>query len=371
MKRFTQKNFIQTNLVEPIVNASLSFGGIDLRKKLMDRLHRVFSKTKKAVPAVSVQCTSGNRCEITITKSNIYITSNEGNSLHYLTNTTSINDLISEINSFGILNAILVSEEYGHLLAKGFADDTIVVTDVATLDYPTSELWQEMQVAAFDLEDQASRIQSAEQQMYFHSSDSDWLDYWASNYFGIERYNGENDIGYRFRAIKELLRPTQNNIALENIVRDALGIDARILDAQKYTDEIPLPFTASDANNRFLLDMAIPMEMDEASANILIERVKTLVRKYKAAGTDFLQTPLRKLNSPTEEVSPAETYAVGITMSGIADGLQDGPIRVGAGWKVGTPGLKVGQNTAIKEQAVIQILLASDNSNDSVYLIGG
>lgn len=370
MKRFTQANFIQTNMVEPFANTSSTSGKIDLRKKLIDRLHRVFDKNRRSMPVVSIQYT-GTRCEISISSENIYIASNEGTALYQFDNATTINDLITEINSYGILSASIIAEEYGLLLAKGFATDTIVATDATTLDYPTSKLWQEMQTAAFDLEDQAARIQSAEQQMYFHSSDSDWLDYWASNFFGIERYSGENDSEYRYRAVKELLRPTQNNIALENIVRDALGIDARILDAQKYTDEIPSPFTASDANNRFLLDMAIPMEMDEASANILIERVKTLVRKYKAAGTDFLQTPLRKLNSPTEEVAPAETYAVGITMSGIADGLQDGPIRVGAGWKVGTPGLKVGQNTAIKEQAVIQILLASDNSTDSVHLIGG
>lgn len=370
MKRFTQANFIQTSLVEPFVNTSSISGKIDLRKKLMDRLHRVFDKNRRSVPVVAVQY-YGTRCEITISNDHIYIAANKGTGIYQFTNTTTINDLIAEINSYGILTAFLTSEEYGSLLAKGFASDTIVVTDTTTLDYPTSKLWQEMQTAAFDLEDQASRIQSAEQQMYFHSSDSDWLDYWANTYFGIERYSGESDIDYRARAVKELLRPTQNNIALENIVKEAMGVDARILDAQKYVDEIPPPFTAADAYNRFLLDMAIPMEMDDTEANILIERVKAIVRKHKAAGTDFLQTPLRKLNSPAEEVIPIETYALNITMNTIADTLQDGPIRVGAGWKVGTPGLKVGQNSAIKEQAMVQILLASNNNTISVHLIGG
>ena len=118
-------------------------------------------------------------------------------------------------------------------------------------------------------------------------------------------------------------------------------------------------------------DVNYTMDMPAADADELILKIKNLVRKYKSAGTDFVEVPLRKLQATTENISTTETYHVTIDIPNIIETLLDGPIKVGAGWKVGTPGLKVGMNSAVKEQAFISVILAADDTTVEQYLVGG
>jgi hypothetical protein len=370
MKRFVQKDFWQLNFAEPVPDLAIS-KRTSMRQRLMDRLHRVFNKEPNNIPVVSLSY-SGAFCTITTTSDSIYVKSAEGNTLSYIDQGTTLSDLVDKLNTLSIFTANLVSAEYAEWLAIGLFEDTIQVgSEPIHLQYPQSHLWQENKTVGISLEEQSARISAAADQMYFHSSDSSWLDTWAKAYFGIERYSGETDTDYRTRAIKEIMRPTQNNVALENIIFDTLGIAAKILDAIPYASELPPPYTLADANNRFLLDMAISSELTETEAQELVERVKAVVRRHKAAGTDFLEVPLRKYHNPSESLSVKESYKLDIDIAGITETLQNGPIKVGAGWRVGTPGLKVGTNSWIKEQTFVRVIKISDGTVTAQYLIGG
>lgn len=368
MKRFVQKDFWQLNFTEPMSDVLGSEKRTSLRERMMNRLHRVFNKEADATPVLDIQYT-GSSCTITVNQYGIYVKATEGTAVYWFTDTTTLTDLVDQLNTYSIFVASLVSSEYSSLLAKGLFDDSIELP--AQLQYPKSLLWQEMQTSSFALTDQTERISNATNQLYFHSSDSDWLDLWADYYFSVERYLGETDSDYLSRAIKELMQPTQNNTALEMIVQSAFGMPVKIVDAMPYASELPPPYLPTDARNRFLLDMAIPAEYTTDQATALIDKVKNLVRKYKSAGTDFIEVPLRKYFQPSESISPTEAYHVSISVGMITETLSPGPIKVGAGWKVGTPGLKVGTNDAVKEQANVQLLLSADSSVVAQYLIGG
>jgi hypothetical protein len=319
-----------------------------------------------------------------------------------------------------------------------------------------------MQTYGRMLDEQAERLKVAEKQLYLNSAEDDWLDFWCKDYFGIPRHDNETDEDYAKRTVYSILRATQNNTALALIIKDAFGIDARIVDAFPHLDEVPAvspdnmfsvlytgegsaatmtinsttlstactgatgdnvslafasyptiksivdhlnatgkytatmiavqPYTPSVtldaitgqsikttahtvvssnayAVGRFLLDTGIPINMPYAEAQELVNRIKDLVRKYKAAGTDFIES-LRRLANPSEQLRFTEQIAM-LAAYGFSESFVEGYIRVGVGWQVGCPGLKVGINDAIKEQIFIQQRLAADDSIVSTQLLGG
>jgi hypothetical protein len=167
----------------------------------------------------------------------------------------------------------------------------------------------------------------------------------------------------------EVVRPNQNNRALEIILRDSLGIDATILNAWPNRDDLPAEDQAK-APGHFLLDMSIANEMDPQEAQELIDLAKAVVRRHRAGGTDFLSTVLRKLVQTTENQVMAETIAMLLTAT-FEESFQTGPIYCGAAWYCGTPGLFSGNNDAIKEQVAVRVLDATDDSITDQYLYGG
>lgn len=369
MQRFIQKDFWQLNMAEPVPEATGSGKRLSIRQRMMDRLHRLISREADAVDVVSISYL-GAFCEITINTTGLFIRAAEGTGQYFFTETTTVAQVVEQLNSYGIITATIINPEVSSKLAKAILPDTIVASENSYIQYPTSLLWQEMQVVEIALDEQRERISAAERQMYLHSADSNWLDIWASYHFGIERNRDEADAQYLQRALKELLQPNQNNIALEQIVSDVYGVSVKIRDAVPFASELPPPYTADDARNRFLLDMAIPADTAAEDAETLITRIKALVRKHKAAGTDFAEVPLRKHHNPDENIAVSESYKTSISISNINETLIGTALKYGAGWKYGTTGLKYGNTSPIKEQAVITVL---NTSNVAVqqHLIGG
>lgn len=262
-----------------------------------------------------------------------------------------------------------VPDVYADLPAWGVLDIAPQpLSRTLALLYPTSLLYNEMQTYSRAMDDPPGRLKSAEDQLYMPTATGSWLRDWGSR-FGIPAFDDEADAAYAERIKHEILRATQNNVALSLIIRDALGVEAQMLDAEPHVDLVP-PAQQGDVVGRFLLDMGIPDELTPEEAQLLIDRVKALVRRYKAAGTDFLETALRKMVAESETVSLAEVLATTVTIL-LADGPSPGPIKVGAGWKVGTPGLKVGNNDAIKEQIFVQTLDAGTSEAVASHLYGG
>lgn len=263
----------------------------------------------------------------------------------------------------GVVLAALANSSLGDRLARGLVEAKVEGAQ-ADLDYPTSLLYQEMQVYAGAMDEQRKSRELAQAQVFMDRSSGEWLDYWGREFFGSPRYNGESDDDYVVRIAAEAIRANQNNVALEMIVKDALGVDVEIRDAYPNRSELP-PEDQDRSPGYFLADMAIPNELSAEDAQALIDQIKDIVRRYKAGGTDFMDTVLRKLVQSIEDQAMAEALSTVITAT-INDSFQDGPVKFGGAWKFGAPGLKFGTNDAIKEQVLVTVLNASDDSVVSV-----
>ena len=327
--------------------------------RVLARLHRVFNKDPQTEPVITLTCPDG----VDLAVSNLTLT---GGTLAISLDGLALTDLVTAVNNVPGFSATLVSGADGTLLARGIVDDGAVS---GTLRYPTSLFYQEMQTSSWSLQDQADRMLALELEMYMNTADEDWLDFWGRDIYGLPRFADENDGDYSQRITNELTRPTQNNVALAQIVKQALGADIVIRDAVPYVSELPVDQQA-DAPGRFLLDMSISNSLSTSDAQILIDKIKAIVNKYKAAGTDFIQTALLKAQKQTESVSVAESVEVTITAT-FSDQLSDGPIYYGAGWTFGTPGLKFGTNDAIKEQIRVQKIEVSTGHTVADYIYGG
>jgi hypothetical protein len=100
-----------------------------------------------------------------------------------------------------------------------------------------------------------------------------------------------------------------------------------------------------------------------------MDACKDVVRRYKAAGTDFIDA-LRKLLRPADTAYATESANLTVTAT-CNDTPIAGPIYVGAGWRVGAAGLKVGTNNAIVEQVYVEKILESNSTVESLQLAGG
>ena len=363
--------------------------------RLLKRLHRVFNKDPDGTPVISVD---GTEIPATIAiRDNTLTISTDLASCEISLVDKTVAEIVEAINSWSGsisqelfvsdgddgLEQFLTNDLDELLILPGDSGDPFITTSVANaafadyaacgiLDvasqpitaglqflYPESLFYNEMQVYAQALKEQADRLSDMERQLYLHTADGAWLDFWGRDMFGIVRFTAETDAEYQQRVLNEITSPTQNNVALAMIVKNALGVDARILDAVPYIDDLP-PEQQGDAVGRFLLDLSIDNSLSTEEAEILIERTQNLVRKFKAAGTDFIQTSLRKLEEKAETVTIVEAYRATISAA-LADQIGPGPIYVGAAWIVGTPGLLVGTNDAIKEQCIVTVLDTDEN----------
>lgn len=341
--------------------------------RLINRLHRVFNKDPQRIPAITLQSIAPYQIEIT--DSAVNLTADNGSVSVPITDTVA--DLADAINSgiatisppSGPFAVATANPVFATSSAVGILPDAPTVA-ASTFDiyYPQSILYKEFQVYSWELDDQASRIKSLNNDLYMHSATDTWLEYWLNDHFNIPRYQSETDAEYFTRAKYEIIALKVNNKALENLVFNALGVKVRILDAYPLRSELT-PQDQPSAAGRFVLDMSIPNALSTADAQELIDRVKAIVRKYRAAGTDFINA-LRKYEAPLETQPTAESMTATIGMPDIEEGPRPGLIYVGAGWRVGTPGLVVGTNDGIKEQILVK-KLNSDGTLAAQYLYGG
>jgi len=280
--------------------------------------------------------------------------------------TGTVNDFLAALQVKGF-TTVLYDGQYGTMLARGIVEQGTAQSG-ESIGYHQSLLWSELKTSAWELDNQRDRIDDATKQLYLHSATGTWAEEWG-DLFGTYRVAGESDATFLNRAIAEAIRPRSNNVALENIIAEAFGMICTVRDALPNVAELP-PEDQAEAAGRFLLDLAVPNDLSAEEALLLIDRMKAVVRKNKAAGTDFLQTVLSKLNAISENVSITETVGASIN-AGIDDTFLPGAIICGTGWICGTPGLLCGTNDAIKEQIAVKTILVADGSIVATGLYGG
>lgn len=256
--------------------------------RLLNRLHRVFNKDPQQYAVMNVVSSAGGTLDVDTQK--IFIAHQYGSNTIYLENKT-IGQIAIELNTLQYITASVLDPVLTAYLAKSLLP--AISQDMASgakLYASGSIFYNEMQVYAGQLQEQADNLADAEKQLYFHSSTDTWLDYWCKDYFGNYRQSTELDADYRNRVIAEIIRINQNNKAIELILKKIKeDIYFYILDAPNGTWDGRDYYGYFSANATF--------EVEELAASFLIDErfwdlMEETVNKSKSAGTCFQATHL-------------------------------------------------------------------------------
>jgi hypothetical protein len=252
---------------------------VSVFKTIISRLHGVFDKNPYREPVISI---TSNDEKAMVSVGSQRLTGTGGLSIDLSTMT--LQALVTEINLAPGYGATLTHPEYAQFLAKGLLTDGIHnVADDPSLYLSDNQLWAEMQTYAWMLEEQSQRLQQLSKQLYFHSADTDWLEYWARDHFGYQRDGAEPDKEYLRRAVQEIVAPNQNNVAMENMIEKAIeGSFCQIKDSAADPDRLiegvrPLTW--------FQVLVGFDLNESEFSFEGKYEQAIAIIKRAKAAGT--------------------------------------------------------------------------------------
>jgi hypothetical protein len=267
-------------------------------ERLLKRLHRVFNRSPELTPIVTVIANGPN---LTLTLKNMILTLAADGLAPFIIDisTLTVNDLVLAINggvngggqflidednglalidettgeplfseSNTAYTAMVSQDNYAMLLARG-----IMITETG-FSYPTNLLYQEFQIYDWTLSDTVIQRQNAEKQLYAHTAEEDWLDYWFS-YFAIARLAGETDLAFLTRGIAEMFGPKVNNKALQQIIMKAVGHYVDVKDMGDPSQEVPIPSTIGIFLYKGNInDLAITEK----------QAIVSIIKRYKASG---------------------------------------------------------------------------------------
>lgn len=280
--------------------------------RILNRLHRVFNKDPKPVAVLTL---SGNAI-LTVDSESVIVAS--GTSVTRISKADrTILQLATEISATTPVTATPTSSEYSPLLAKGIlASAQQEISANNKLYMPSSVFFSEMLTYAWALEQQSSRINDAEKQLYLHSVDDDWLDVWGDGYFGISR-GGLADEEYRDLVIASIKAGSCNNTAMANAIRALSGIsDAEIIDAKADT-EMYSGALLYDATSRYdgaeqpaQFECVAKLPGSQIPLKTIEQYIRSVVNKSRAAGTKLKS--IRWLLDDTDQanISDLQTVAV-------------------------------------------------------------
>ena len=340
-------------------------------KRLLARLSRIFNKNPANLAAISIEGTQQTLtiCDLVATLLTPDGTVNQAIPIDGLSGPVmTINDLVAAFNTAGFTTSLL-SSGLGTYPARGLFETTEAVGSTpAILYYPTSIFYKEMQTYGWVLQDQANRITAAAAMLNMRDATDIWLDYWGS-LFDVFRNPGESDVLYGPRIFWQIIQPNQNNVALEIIVMNTLGLDVVIQDAVDVLSSIDIGLQ-SNAPGRFLLDWTPDSSLTTDEIAATTAQIKALVRQYKAAGFDFLEQTSGTTVTESDSLTTSENVDLMLAVQ-LSESPQPGTLIAGTGWMAGTPGLVAGPNAAILEQVYVQLILDLDGSTKTAVLAGG
>lgn len=280
--------------------------------RILNRLHRVFNKDPKQYAVISL---SGDAI-LTVDSESVIVTS--GSSVtRILKSNKTVLQLATEITTTTPITATPTSSEYSSLLAKGILAST--QQEIAAnnkLYMPSSVFFAEMLTYAWALEQQSSRIDNAEKQLYLHATDEDWLDVWGEGYFGIGR-GGVTDEEYRDLVISSISAGSCNNTAMANAIRALSGVsDAAIVDAtadvtKTYNGAIlyNAAATYSGLEQPAQFECNITLAETTTPLSTILQHARSVINKRRAAGTKFKSFLMQQELSDKANISDTQTTA--------------------------------------------------------------
>lgn len=202
----------------------------------------------------------------------------------------------------------------------------------------TSLTWAYLDANAVELKTAREQIFQMLRQMVVPTAENEWLDE-LGGYYNVPRNNGETDALYGPRIVYEVIRPRNNNKAIEIAISVATGgLPSKVTDVTENGSMAPLYsgainfngaylYNASGTRRRNLFDVeyAFDLEGGEDVAPFRA-RVLELIDKFRSAGTHLRKILLTGSQlsddvvlTTTESLSFATTYTAADAVSSATD----------------------------------------------------
>lgn len=192
----------------------------------------------------------------------------------------------------------------------------------------SSLLWVYLDAVSTELVEAKARVVAMLDQMSIKTADTEWLDEWGG-YFGVPRLHGEVDADYANRIVVEVMRPRENNKAIEIALLQNFGQESSVVDVRLWGPTSPL-YNANYTHNSAVLHNASPVPvyglfdvvigydlLSGADQQEYANTVRSFIERFRAAGTHMRSLSLS--GSVIEDV-----------FAGATDGGDNQPVAVTA-----------------------------------------
>lgn len=325
-----------------------------LTKKLLAFINRVFDKDPQRFLALRIGYDGGLTWRVENAVLSTTVTGGVG---HDLTVDLSAHTLATLSNylagqpGYSVLH--IADPDLAQLSARVLLDGSndIAESNGDHLHGYTNVLWAYLEAAANELVQAKAAIVEMLKQMSTTTASDIWLDE-LGGYYGIPRLSGENDSQYGPRIIAEVLRPRQNNVAIEEAIRAFTGQRAKVTDVVEWTPAFPIHNGAithdssetynSESDPRYgLFDVEYGYDLlNGGDFSAFQQVVRDLIGRLRAAGTHLRALALTgseledNLTPPTDggalpisltseledaATEPSESTVIGVEMSTLQD----------------------------------------------------
>lgn len=322
-----------------------------LTRKLMARLHRVFSPDPGPWLALRFRRTSGAMTwRIADARLTTTVPGDPSAAL----------DLdLTQYTVAGLANAISAAAGYEVLYLDG--SDLAALSARVLLDSEgdpdatngdhlygyTSLAYGYMEAMALELARAQDQIPEALKQLSVRTAEGEWLDELGS-YYGVPRSLGESDAVYGERIVAEALRPRANNVAIEAALLTYTGQPATVIDVQQPADVVPVYDATWDHDGTIthgpgsvlrygLFDVVYSQDVfSGGDRTAFTASVRAVIERMRAAGTQLRALLLREPGvSDPFPFSPTESAGMPITVSPdlgdtVAGGAESESVKAGA-----------------------------------------
>lgn len=169
----------------------------------------------------------------------------------------------------------------------------------------TSLTWAYLEACSYELKNAREQIYQMLRQMVVPTAEDEWLDE-IGDYYNVKRQDGEEDNVYGPRIIYEVIRPRNNNKAIELAISNATGgLPSKVTDvtipgdiSPTYNGEIIHDgvrlYNATGTYRRNLFDVEYSFDL-EGSEDVsqFQARVIGIIDQFRAAGTHLRQILLQ------------------------------------------------------------------------------
>ena len=169
----------------------------------------------------------------------------------------------------------------------------------------TSLTWAYLEASAYELKNAREQIYQMLRQMVVGTAEDEWLDE-IGDYYNVKRQDGEIDSTYGPRIIYEVIRPRNNNKAIELAINQATGgLLSKVTDVTVPGDIFPIYdgavlhdgsrlYNASGKYRRNLFDVEYAFDLEGAEDIAPFQaRVLGIIDQFRSAGTHLRQILLQ------------------------------------------------------------------------------